>query len=491
MNTELIIKLTEDSLEELNICLVHFKNRQNSEKLSAEKLIGGEVLKILVYLNSFAKLQNSTIQSSIQIFNSVFKNHNFTEDSIWEMMKNYQESSEFLKEKIQKGEIEFPLLLELALQYDQYFEKDKFYIFSKYLVQLIHFLIESDSETSPAEMNFLNNYTKMISSKKKSSEEDKSNLISELKKIYQNLIHKESSPTKNKEIIESSPNQIQTEKKEEVKTIVKEEKIPLEKLFEELNSLIGLQSIKEEVKTLINLLKVEILRKEKNLPIPDKSLHMVFSGNPGTGKTTIARLLAKFFYTLGISEKGTLVETDRSGLVAGFVGQTAPKTLEVCKSALGGVLFIDEAYSLSVDSENDFGKEAIETLLKFMEDNRTKLIVIVAGYTENMKVFISKNPGLESRFNRYLNFPDYTPEELWEILKKQLSKVNMNLSQAAKLKLKDKIETEFKNRNDKFGNARFIRNLFERIYMKQANRIADLEKIDEEKLSKIEVEDID
>ena len=331
----------------------------------------------------------------------------------------------------------------------------------------------------------------MISSKKKSSEQDKSNLITELKKIYQNLIYKENDEIKNKQKIEPIPNKIESEKKEDIQTIVKEEKIPLEKLFEELNSLIGLQSIKDEVKTLINLLKVEILRKEKNLPIPDKSLHMVFSGNPGTGKTTIARLLAKFFYTLGIIEKGTLVETDRSGLVAGFVGQTAPKTLEVCKSALGGVLFIDEAYSLSVDSENDFGKEAIETLLKFMEDNRTKLIVIVAGYTENMKLFISKNPGLESRFNRYLNFPDYTPEELWEILKKQLSKVNMNLSQAAKLKLKDKIETEFKNRNDKFGNARFIRNLFERIYMKQANRIADLEKIDEEKLSKIEVEDID
>ena len=182
----------------------------------------------------------------------------------------------------------------------------------------------------------------------------------------------------------------------------------LEEVLAELDGLCGLERVKKDVKSLINLVKVQKLREEQGLPVAPMSLHLVFLGNPGTGKTTVARLLAKIYHAIGVLSKGQLVEVDRSGLVAGFVGQTAIKTGEVIQKALGGVLFIDEAYSLAgQDSPNDFGREAIEVLLKGMEDHRKDLIVIVAGYDELMEQFIHANPGLESRFNKYFYFEDY------------------------------------------------------------------------------------
>jgi len=194
-----------------------------------------------------------------------------------------------------------------------------------------------------------------------------------------------------------------------------EEELPVENIDDlkaELNGLIGLNGIKKEVNNLINMVSVHKMRKEHGLKSVDMSLHMVFSGNPGTGKTTIARMMARIYRSLGVLSKGQLVEVDRSGLVAGYVGQTAQKTSKVIESALGGVLFIDEAYSLTSKSENDFGSEAIDTLLKAMEDNREDLVVIVAGYDGLMDEFIHSNPGLESRFNRYLHFDDYTIDEM-------------------------------------------------------------------------------
>ena len=273
----------------------------------------------------------------------------------------------------------------------------------------------------------------------------------------------------------------------------KEEKKPsLEELMAELDSLIGLEKVKENVKSLINLVKVRKLRQENELSVPPISLHMVFMGNPGTGKTTVARLIAGLYAAIGVLSKGQLVEVDRSGLVAGFVGQTAIKTDEVVKKALGGVLFIDEAYALAnSDSGNDFGHEAIETLLKAMEDHRDDLVVIVAGYEDLMEKFISSNPGLESRFNRYFMFDDYNGDELFEIFMLQCRKNQYTLSPDAEDDAKKHFADLYATRDENFGNARDVRNFFENIVSVHSNRISTMETPSKEDLMTILPEDID
>ena len=248
----------------------------------------------------------------------------------------------------------------------------------------------------------------------------------------------------------------------------------LEELLAELDGLIGLSDVKDEVKSLVNLVKIRALRVKAGLPAPDVSLHMVFTGNPGTGKTTVARLLGELYAAAGALKTGQLVEVDRSGLVAGYVGQTAMKTAGVIESALGGVLFIDEAYSLASGGENDFGREAIETLLKGMEDHRDELVVIAAGYSGPMERFISSNPGLESRFNKYIHFPDYTPEELRGIFLLQCEKHGYVLSPEADAALLGQLTELYENRDGNFGNGRTVRNLFEDAVSRQADRLSAL-----------------
>lgn len=280
-----------------------------------------------------------------------------------------------------------------------------------------------------------------------------------------------------------------TEKTACSEEIQEEKNETLDDLKQELAGYIGLETVKKEVDSLINLVNIQKLRKENGLPVNDLSLHMVFSGNPGTGKTMIARLMARIYKCLGILSKGQLVEVDRSGLVAGYVGQTAIKTSEVIEKAKGGVLFIDEAYALTNRGGTDYGQEAVDTLLKAMEDQRDDLIVIVAGYTELMEEFVHSNPGLESRFNRFIHFPDYSVEEMMAIFDMRCSQNGYELHEEARELLKSLLKASSVDVKG-FGNARGVRNLFERAVAAQANRLASDPEITKEDLLTLTVDDI-
>lgn len=266
---------------------------------------------------------------------------------------------------------------------------------------------------------------------------------------------------------------------------------PLEELLAELNALVGLRRVKDEVKQLTNFLKVQKMREAKGLATLPVTLHLVFSGNPGTGKTTIARLLAQIYRSLEVLSRGHLTETDRAGLVAGYVGQTALKVKEVVTKSLGGILFIDEAYALSpLGSGNDFGHEAVETLLKMMEDHRDDLVVVAAGYTQKMDQFLSSNPGLRSRFTKFIHFEDYNTEQLVLIFKSFCKKADFKPTPSAEQRLAALFDALTAARDETFGNARTARNLFEATISLQANRIVSLANINEETLQSIEAEDI-
>ncbi len=262
-------------------------------------------------------------------------------------------------------------------------------------------------------------------------------------------------------------------------------------ILEELNNLIGLKQLKEEINSLINFLNIQQKRQQQGFPSVPITLHLVFCGSPGTGKTTVARLIGKIYRELGILKKGHCIETDRSGMVAEYIGQTAPKVEKLLESALDGVLFIDEAYTLKpLDSAKDFGQEAIDTLLKRMEDYRDRLVVIVAGYPDEMSRFIESNPGLQSRFTRYFHFEDYQPDELLAIFEKICDSNHYQLNAEAKTALLNKFQDLYKNRDKNFGNGRLARNLFEKTIEKQANRLAKISDINKKMMTTIMAEDI-
>ena len=281
----------------------------------------------------------------------------------------------------------------------------------------------------------------------------------------------------------------QTEKKDSV--VVNE---PLQSdPYQELDDLIGLKQVKDEVRALANFVKIQKQREANGLKIPKMSYHLVFTGSPGTGKTTVARIVARIYKDLGVLKKGHTVETDRSGLVANYVGQTATKTNAIVDSALNGVLFIDEAYALVPDGGGgqDYGQEAISTLLMRMEDDRDKLVVIIAGYSNEMKRFIDSNPGLQSRFNRYIDFPDYSGSELTEIFKMYMKKNQYTLSAEAEAYLKTRFDDAVSHKDRNFGNARYVRNVFEKSIQQQAMRLAGQTNLSKEQLTELTIDDLE
>ena len=296
-----------------------------------------------------------------------------------------------------------------------------------------------------------------------------------------NLIDKEKENLQNKnaEALKTATASAAPEKPEEPETDP----------MEDLDALIGLTAIKDDVKELIAFVKIQKMRKEQGLKAVPVSLHLVFTGNPGTGKTTVARILARLYKQIGVLSKGQLVEVDRSGLVAGYVGQTAIKTQEKISQAMGGVLFIDEAYALS-QKDDAFGQEAIDTILKAMEDNRDDFVVIVAGYTEPMEVFINSNPGLKSRFNKYIEFEDYSIDDLEKIFMMNCKKYDYVLEEDVEKHVRELIVQRKMEHSENYANAREVRNLFEDIITNQAKRVADLENPDSETMTKICLQDL-
>ncbi|HNM03873.1 MAG TPA: AAA family ATPase [Leptospiraceae bacterium] len=496
MNKELLLSKISEIRDETVPCLDFAREKaaalgKTYSALRAEDLIYKELLRIISYIDFNEKISPNAVLLMTEVLNRLFRDISWNEESFRLNLEEYKKKNPAYGTVFNTDEFEIPEVLNAAKEYDAQFASDKFDRISLFFFQILNLIIKADEKLTQFEEKFLLRYNAGISKMKFKNTDIGTEFAAQLNSIYNDFFGYSSNLKQDIQKPDASVKKGAEPKKPEYAKI--EEKPPekLEDLLAELNGLIGLKKVKEEIDNLINVIKIEKIRKEKGLSVPDKSLHLVFTGNPGTGKTTVARILSRIYKALGVLSKGHLVETDRTGLVAGFVGQTAIKTTELCNSALDGVLFVDEAYALAEGGENDFGREAINTLLKFMEDNRNRIIVTVAGYTHNMEEFIAKNPGLKSRFNTYIHFDDYTPDELMMIFSKTCKSMKLHLTEDAEKKLKEIFQKAYDERDDKFGNGRFARNLFEKVYRRQANRLVLLTEITEEALSEIRAEDLE
>lgn len=310
----------------------------------------------------------------------------------------------------------------------------------------------------------------------------------DVKKSSSNMTDVKKSTDKRKT---DNENRVSMTLKERQENVYTDSTVQLRELLEEIDGMIGLDGVKREIHNLVNLLQVQKMRESRGLKYPVMSNHLVFTGNPGTGKTTVARKIAKIYRCLGILERGHLIETDRAGMVAGYMGQTAEKVNELAEKAMGGILFIDEAYTLSnYKMEGDFGQEAIDTLLKIMEDKRDNLVVIVAGYPEPMEKFLDSNPGLRSRFNKHIQFEDYSVSQLNEIFHLMCDSQDYKIADDAESELLLNIGQMVAGSKENFANAREVRNYFEQVVSRQANRIMEHSGEDMDYLITIEKEDL-
>jgi len=316
-------------------------------------------------------------------------------------------------------------------------------------------------------------------------------ILEDANKLPDTRAHSTATQHASEKVADRSKVKVETEATEG-ETVSVEPKLTLEDALAELDRLIGLDNIKHEIRTLANFLRVQEQREAAGLPATKLTLHMVFGGNPGTGKTTVARIVGKVFGAMGVLTRGHLIETDRSGLVAEYAGQTGPKTNKKIDEALDGVLFIDEAYTLiSAEGEDPFGHEAVQTLLKRMEDDRKRLVVIMAGYPREMKTLLRSNPGLSSRFSRHLEFIDYTPLELSKIFGLMCNKNHYKLRPFTRAKVIVGLDYLYRRRDHHFGNGRTSRNLFEHAIRRMANRIAEIADLSVEQLTMLEADDIE
>lgn len=424
-------------------------------------------------LNILSK-NSINIQSSTDAVNAIYSNElyriEYTNDQVSESLK-------LINSK--KSKIILPEFFKEMVQFDAK-NKTNFSIkFANGFKYILLFFAMIDSEVSMEEAKLITNICNILYDYCEEFGVDDD--IEDINEIYKYVKNKKNSKEIYNKKKETKINN-ESSKNENINS-------SLEKDIKELNKLIGLKEVKNEVNAIVNFIKIQEMRKQQGLPTTTVSYHLVFTGNPGTGKTTVARIIAKIYKDLGILSKGQLIEVDRSGLVAGYIGQTAIKTQEVIQKAIGGVLFIDEAYTLASSDGQDFGQESIDTILKAMEEYRNDLVVIVAGYDDLMENFINSNPGLKSRFSRYIHFSNYNGTELFDIFKLQCSNSKYVIEENVINPLKDYFNNMSENTSKNFGNARDVRNYFEGVLANQANRLSHEKNVVSDDLVRFKIDD--